>query len=103
MPNPWRWRQRQALRAGGFSASGAIAGNQAIACLGDTCDPKTYATMFTDLDGDAALDYFAISFGVSTPNFVLSHSASTAVGKPRDVVTSIVNGLGSRTDLLYAA
>ncbi|MCC8361834.1 FG-GAP-like repeat-containing protein [Lysobacter sp. A6] len=103
MTNPWRWRQRPALRAGGFGPSAQIPGNQAIACLGDPCDPKQYATMFNDLDGDGALDYFTISFGTSSPNFVRSQSAATAVGKPRDVITSVVNGLGSRTDLQYAA
>jgi hypothetical protein len=67
--NPMHYLQRQALRSGGFGAPTTIAGDKAFACLGNACDPKTYATMFTDLDADGALDYFAMQMGSDTPNF----------------------------------
>jgi len=97
-----RYYVRHALSSGGFGAAVPIAGSGALACIEAVCDPATYANMFSDLDGDGALDYFAIKIEDDNPKFVLSQPDAAHRAEPRDVIVSITNGLGGKTELTYA-
>lgn len=97
----YRYFVRYSLSTGGFGAQDRIAGNWALPCIGAACDPNAFAHMFSDMDGDGALDYFAIKIDTN-PVFYLSQAGATSRAQPRDVITSITNGLGAKTEVSYA-
>jgi len=91
---------RYAQSGGGFAAGVALPGGNARLCEGANCNPAQRAPMFLDLDGDGNLDFLSFNFG--SGNLGLYVSRSNARFEPRDVLTSITNGFGARTDIRYA-
>lgn len=92
---------RRAQPDGTFAAATSIpgSGSGAVACLGSNCDPKNWAHMFADVDGDAALDF--VSFDLATTTLQMRFSRAGLRHAPRDTLTAIVNGFGARTELVY--
>lgn len=86
---------------GTFAAATSLpgTGTAAVACTGSSCDPKNWAHMFGDVDGDAALDF--LSFDLTTSSLQIRFARATLRHEPRDTTTAIVNGFGARTELLY--
>jgi RHS repeat-associated protein len=85
--------------AGGWAAGVPLPG--AFACVG-VCD-AWYVNLFGDFDGDGGIDHISIRPG-DTPNIFVSRATpATGQFKPRDVITSITNGLGAQTTISYAA
>ncbi|KAB8189476.1 hypothetical protein FKV24_009355 [Lysobacter maris] len=93
------FRARYGLATGGLSALTAMQGNNAVACSGSSCNPAGKMHLFTDLDADGQLDFFALRLD-DNPDYYLSQASLRH--QPRDVITGVTNGLGAQTDIGYA-
>ncbi|NCT70116.1 MAG: hypothetical protein GXC75_04175 [Xanthomonadaceae bacterium] len=91
---------RRALPEGGFATGAALPGGNARLCQGSGCDQSKHVPIFGDVDGDGNMDFQALSFSGSTVGIAFSRSAQAF--QPRDLITSITNGLGATTQLQYA-
>lgn len=99
--NVARYYVQHGTRTGGLGAVEPVP--DAMACFNTGCDPRSVVNLFTDLDGDGGLDYFAIRVFNDRSEFYLAQPDAASRGKPRDAIVSITNGLGARTELTYAA
>lgn len=90
---------RRALPDGGFSAGTALLGGNARLCQGSGCNEQLRVPIFGDVDGDGNLDFLALDFSGSTIGLAVSRGLPF---QPRDVITTITNGLGATTQLQYA-
>ena len=95
------FQMRRAQPDGTFAAATSIpgSGSAAVACTGSSCDPKTWAHMFSDVDGDGALDF--VSFDLATSSLQMRFSRAGLRHVPRDTMTALVNGFGARTEVIY--
>lgn len=93
------YAMRRALPEGGFSVGTTLPGGNARLCQGGGCDQNKHVPIFGDIDGDGNMDFQALSFAGS--NVGLAFSRSAQAFQPRDLITSITNGLGATTQLQY--
>lgn len=93
---------RLALPQGGFSAETALPGGSAIHCAGSSCNVDAYMSLFGDYDGDGSIEHVRFKPNDSNTEIHVSRSGSASQFTPRDVITRIVNGLGSETEITYA-
>ena len=91
---------RKALPGGGFSTGATLPGGNARLCQGSGCDQNKHVPIFADVDGDGNVDFQALGFSGSTVGIAFSRGLQ--VFQPRDVITTITNGMGAITQLQYA-
>ena len=84
----------------GVASGATLPGGNARLCQGSGCDQNKHVPIFGDVDGDGNMDFQALSFSGSTVGTAFSRSAQAF--QPRDLITSITNGLGATTQLQYA-
>ncbi|TQM12258.1 RHS repeat-associated protein [Pseudoxanthomonas sp. 3HH-4] len=91
---------RYALSTGGYAATASpMPGGGARLCSG-SCNPDQFSPMFSDFDADGSLDFMSFKYENNPALYV---SRATTRFEPRDTMVKVVNGLGSETDIVYAA
>ena len=90
---------RHGLPGGGLSAQTALPGGNAAVCEGSGCNAHQKVPIFADLDGDGGLDFLSFKTQSSIDLYV---SRASQRFTPRDVIARITNGLGVKTELIYA-
>ncbi|SDQ63855.1 RHS repeat-associated core domain-containing protein [Pseudoxanthomonas sp. CF385] len=94
------YAMRRALPEGGFASGTALPGGNARLCQGSGCNQQQRVPIFSDTDGDGNLDFLALDFSGSNVGLAVSRGPQTF--QPRDVITTVTNGLGAVTQLQYA-
>ncbi|MDP2185075.1 MAG: Ig-like domain-containing protein, partial [Xanthomonadales bacterium] len=90
---------RAARADGSFAGESAVPGGQANGCDANGCDLDKRAHLFADFDADGALDFVRFKFG--EVGISASRASTASLHRPRDVITTISNGLGALTKLSW--